>query len=218
MAALLDMDIKQKKVNKKICILLNNAKKKFDEFFGINLDIPEVKIIETRSELNTIWGKKTENWFVAGFKNDIIYLLNPLSYKKESSHKQKEFFNILKHELVHFYYFNITQMHYPRWINEGLASYLSGKTIDFSKLNHKNLLNVKEYFRNSEKGVYNIGYFWVFFLIENYGKTKLISLINELDKKDNEKKFEIKFKKIYGFGLSQTELNNELITLKNLNK
>lgn len=89
------------------------------------------------------------------------------------------------------------------WLNEGLASYLSGQ-----KKICDNPLDVFSYFDKSDAGVYKVGYFWVELLIRKFGKTKFLKLIKALNLKFNltEKIFAAKFYNIYGFNFNKKNL------------
>lgn len=158
--------------------------------------------------MNVVWGGKTENWFVGAFKNNSIYILNPLVYEIESSHKKEEFWINLKHEYCHAYYLQITKCIYPIWLNEGLASFKSGKKNILSNNIRCNLLNVVDYFDKSDKQVYCVGQFWVEYLLKKFGKRKFLSLIYSLDYGLTNREFGKKFFKVYGFKFNRKELRN----------
>jgi len=107
--------------------------------------------------MDLIWGRKTEAWFVGACKNNNIYILNPNVYEKESSHKKEEFWQILKHEYCHIYYTQITKCHYPFWLNEGLAGYLSGKKLVLKNEHKGKLLNIFSYYDKVDSNVYLVG-------------------------------------------------------------
>lgn len=131
--------IKSGKANKKLTRFLKTIRKELDDFFEFKACAPLLFFLDRREDLDLIWGKKTEAWFVGAFKNNSIYILNPEIYERESSHKKEEFWKTLKHEYCHAYYTQITRSHYPIWLNEGLASFLSGKKL-ILKDDYKNKL------------------------------------------------------------------------------
>lgn len=174
------------------------------DFFNFTADAPRLFLADSRVELDEIWGKKTERWFVGATKNGNIYLLNPEIYASESSHPQIEFWQTLKHEYCHVYYHQITNTNRPQWLNEGLAGYLSGKKLDYQEAEPEKLLQIFSYFHQVDRGVYLSGQFWVEYLIKEFGQEKIISLIKKLDKEIDELQFSKYFQDIYHFKYNQS--------------
>ena len=160
--------------------------------------------------MDFIWGRKTERWFAGAFKNNSIYIFNPKVYSKESSHKKEEFWQTLKHEYCHFYYTRITKSHYPIWLNEGLASTLSGKKILVKDEQKPILLNVFNYFDKVDKEAYLVGQFWVEFIIKKYGRKKFLNLIKSFDSNFGQKQFNKIFYSVYGFKFNKKSFSKLL--------
>jgi len=179
------------------------TKKELDIFFGFKAPEPLLFLLDNREDLDLVWGKKTERWFVGAFKNNSIFILNYKVYSKESSHKAEEFWQTLKHEYCHYYYTQITRSHYPVWLNEGLASYISGKKLILTDDYKAKLLDIFDYFDRVDKGAYAIGQFWVEYLIKKYGKRKFLKLINSFDAQFDRQQFIFKFYQVYGFKFSR---------------
>lgn len=144
---------------------------------------------------------------MGAFKNNVIYIFHPEVFAKESSHKSEEFWITLKHEYCHYYYSQITGSHFPYWLNEGLASYLSGKKLLVNKEAEDRLFDIFEYFNKSAKGVYWIGQYWVEFLINKYGRENLIELIKSLKSGFDQDEFAENFKKTYKIDFSRESLS-----------
>jgi len=180
-------------------------KKKMDRWFGFEVEMPRVLFVQSRKEYDKLFGYKTESWQVARTENGAIFILDPKIYTKESDHKDiKSFWLVLQHEYVHLYYRKLTETWDPRWINEGLACYLAGQ---IKKVPEKEILvDVNQFFDRGGQWVYGVGYFWVNYLIKKYGKAKLLKLIKTINVKITKKKFETKFKQIYGFRLDKKSL------------
>jgi hypothetical protein len=185
------------KTNKKLAKFLESTKNELDVFFEFKATRPLIFFLNNRSELDLIWGKKTEPWFVGAFKNNSIFIFSPEVYAKESTHKKKEFWTTLKHEYCHAYYTQITKGHYPIWLNEGLASYISGKKLLLTDKYRGELLNVFNYFDRADKGAYAVGQFWVEFLIKKYGQRKFLKLIKSFSNPLNSQQFAKNFYNIY---------------------
>ncbi len=207
------LSIKKSEVNKVLYSFLKTTKKELDLFFNIKSHEPLIFLLNSRKELDLIWGNKTEKWHVGGTrwligggtKQGVIFILNPEVYTKESSHKDKnDFWKTLKHEYTHIYFKQLTDGVLPLWLNEGIASYLSDQ-----RQSCKNPLNIFSYFNKSDKDIYAIGYFWVELLINKFGKDKLVGLIKSLELKPSltEKIFNERFYKIYGFKFNKANLS-----------
>ena len=83
--------IKPKKINLRFNDFLFKTEKELSVFFGININKPNIFFLDSRKDIDKVWGKKTENWFSAWAQNDNIYILNPKFYAKESNHKINHF-------------------------------------------------------------------------------------------------------------------------------
>lgn len=191
----------QKLTDKKLQLFIKNIKKEFDVFFGFKIKDPSLYFVASRKEFDVIVGRKTENWLVAIARANSIYILDRKIFAKESNHKKKEFWLTLKHEYSHIYYSQIIKSHYPVWLNEGLASHLSGKKIIIKEKDQVQLLSVFDYYKKGGKDVYTVSQYWVEFLLKEYGQKKLIKLIKSLDIKAelSSSYFNKQFYKIYGF-------------------
>ena len=170
------------KKNQKIDNFLKKTKKELDAFFGFEVREPAVLLLTSRKQLDSLWERKTEKWEVGGTRtlkgtqNGIIFILSPEVYCRQSTHKDpKVFWKTLKHEYCHIYFQQITGSSRPIWFNEGLASYMAGQ-----KKSGGNPMDVFDYFDIGGEGVYQVGYFWVNFLVENFGEKKIKQLANAL--------------------------------------
>jgi len=193
------LTIKSAQANKKLAKFLESTKNELDNFFEFKIVEPLIFFLDNRGEMDLIWGKKTEHWFVGAFKNNSIFIFNPEVYSKESSHKKEEFWITLKHEYCHACYTQITKSHHPVWLNEGLASYVSGKKLVLGNGYESKLLNVFDYFNHVDKDVYMLGQFWVEFLIKKYGRKKFLKLIKSFNGQFDSRQFMKNFYDIYNF-------------------
>jgi len=199
----------ESKFNKKMAGFLKSIQEELDDFYGTSIEQPSVFFIDSRKEINEIWGRKTEEWFSAWAKDGSIFILNPEAYTKESNHRDiNHFWKSLKHEYCHLYYRKITNTGYPKWLNEGLANYLAGQVK--KKSTKEEALRVFDYYQKLDWRIYNIGYFWTKILIEEFGKKKLLTLIKSIDSQTTEKEFAKKFHQVYKFHYSKTDFENIL--------
>ena len=93
------------------------------------------------------------------------------------------------------------------WLNEGLASFKSGKKLSLSDDDKGKLLNIFYYFDKSDRDVYFIGQFWVECLLKKFGNKKFLTLINSFNYGFTTKDFDKNFYKIYGFKFNKKEFS-----------
>src|SRR3989338_1444785 len=157
--------------------------KSLNEFYEINWvhHLPIIIIVDDRETINTLKGKKTENWVVGWTNGSQVYILNKDSFEKESSHKcnPDEYSALIKHELSHCFYNILSNYHHiPIWLGEGVASYTSGQ--NNLKNKPKEFSKFLDCYDHGGKGVYSESGFFVQILIEKFGKQKLLNLIKKL--------------------------------------
>lgn len=195
--------------------VIKDEMKKLGEFYGFKwtVNCPKVFIIDDRKTINVLKGKKTELWLRGWTEKSNIYILNPQNYEKESNHKytEKNFKAFLKHELSHLFYHILTQRKYsPLWLAEGVAIYTSGQ-LNYKKQpqEFKNFLDFYDTQQNKrQESVYDESGWVVKFLVDKFGKEKLLVLIKSLKNEvQNQKQFENKFFEIYGFNLSYDKIS-----------
>lgn len=163
---------------------------------------------DSREHIDLIRGLKTEDWAVGFVSWGTVFILHPDKFETESIHKKKEFYQVLKHELVHTYYGIICQTYKPVWLHEGIAVFLAGQCL--KKMPLEKVVRVKKYFKKHSKEVYNPGGKLVTLLYDRFRKKKLLKLIKSINSNTTKKQFEGNFKKIYGFDLNKKELIKNL--------
>lgn len=197
------------KHNKKISKILETAQKKFGGFFGIIIKYPNVFFINSRRQFNEVWQIKSQNWMVGGANGNNIFILDPKIYTKESEHKNiNNFYTTLAHEYAHIAIREFCGHNKPKWLNEGMACYLTNQTKETPS--KEKLLKIFDYFNKLDKNIYNIGYFWVKFLIEKFSKEKFLELLKNINNNTDEKQFAKTFYKIYGVHYSKKDLSKLL--------
>ncbi|MDP7520900.1 MAG: hypothetical protein QF567_01555, partial [Candidatus Pacearchaeota archaeon] len=147
-------------------------------------------------------GKETEEWLVGWVNGNMVYMLSDKNYETESNHKysDEEYFALLKHELAHCFsnvVSGFTQK--PIWLLEGISIFLSGQLK--LKTKPEKFSQFIEFFENGGKGVYSESGFAVEFLVQKYGKEKILQLLKKAKKSNSKKDFADLFKSIYDFEL-----------------
>src|SRR3989344_4515393 len=70
------LEIRQAQQNNKVKKYLRLTKKELERFFGITINTLSIYFIDSRKEIDKIWGKKTERWLTAwASENNSIFIL-----------------------------------------------------------------------------------------------------------------------------------------------
>jgi len=215
---------KGKKETKELKRIIEKGIRRNEKFFGFLIPSLAVVLLNTREEINNLMKKKTADWVVGGFSSqkNYVFILAPWAFEKESCHPASAFPKVLIHEISHLFTRQVHPFSVPRWLVEGLASYLAKQKRPLASISPE-LLNSPFLTRlssslgwneNANKGAYPISYYWIEFLINKYGKKRMLKLILELKKIPE---IEGAFKEIYPKSLTLTE-KDFLNYLKNLKK
>jgi len=200
---------------------LAECKTELDGWFGIDLPMPELMILQSVGDVAAIWDRKINDdlpleW--VDLERHKLYILHPVEALKIRKKTPYNFYTLLKHEYVHLYWHALVKSNLPMWMNEGLACYLAGQKL---KLYDKNLiLKIMDYFdhKNSRSyDAYAVGYVSVKYLIESYGKRgfllflkKLSKLPSKITRKIDKKEFEQLFQKHFHLSLSRRAIKQIL--------
>ena len=180
------------------------AMDELDSFFNIGWtrNRPDIILIPNRKTINALRKEETEEWVVGWASNGNVYLLDDGNYDKESNHtySDTEYFELLKHELVHCFINIVSRSKRPAWLSEGVAIYLSGQTEHRPK--PEKFEKFLDFFDTGGREVYTEAGFAVMFLVEKYGKTKLLTLLKSSGDIKSKEDFAHFFESIYGFALS----------------
>ena len=183
-------------LNKKNKNFLIKTEKELNKFFQIKLESPIVILLNSRQDIDKIYGKKTPAWLVGFVRKNIIFILHPSVYTKESSHKSvKDFWKTLKHEYCHLYYKQLAANTYPSWLNEGLACFLAKQKKPKPELNEA--LFILDDKKQGKYDIYKVGYFWADLFIRKFGRRKMLNLIKAMRPKMNKSEFGKIFNRVY---------------------
>lgn len=197
------------KINKithpKLKQVYTSSMEELSQFFQINwkFNRPHIILVPNRKTIDSLKGRKTEDWVVGWASNGNVYLLEDKNFEKESNHKysNEKYFALIKHELAHCFSNIISNFSKkPVWLLEGISIYLSGQ--NNLKTKPKKFEKFIGFFDKSGKEVYSESGFAVMFLVKKYGKEKLLTLLKESKKSESQESFSNLFKSIYGFELS----------------
>ncbi|KKS31539.1 hypothetical protein A2380_00645 [candidate division WWE3 bacterium RIFOXYB1_FULL_43_24] len=190
--------------------LYSQALEELKEFFQFRWEknTPKLIVIEDRDTINAVYGKQTESWMVAWAEDTRnIFILSRENYEKYSSHKysEDEFYKLIKHELSHMFYKLITFTDKPRWLNEGISTYISGQLDNTKPIEEfKVFLN---YFDKTDAELYKESGYLVKLLLDKFGKDKLSKFTKSLKGvKDPETTAKV-FQEAFGLNLSYESIN-----------
>lgn len=185
--------------------LYKKSMKELNSFFEIDwiYNCPRLLLVPDRETIDSLRGRKSEGWLVGWAANGNVYVLNAKNFEKESNHtySDKEYFSLIKHELAHCFSSIVSdRAQKPIWLLEGISMYVSGQTA--LKTKPKKFETFLNYFDEGGKGVYSEAGFAVLFLVEKFGKEKLLLLLKKTKDCKTKKSFANVFKSIYHFELT----------------
>jgi len=191
--------------------------KKLKRFFKLPFFPINVCLAYSRKEFDKFIGRKTALWEVgsANCPKNEVYLLSPLIFEKESTHKKGSFPRVLTHELTHLFTYRLYPFYEPHWLREGLAYFIAGQgKPDFRQ--RVNLLvsngdflsridTTKSWRENLCNGAYQLSFLWVSFLIKKFGKEKILELPRRINFPYEKVKFGEVFEQLYQQNLNSLQ-------------
>jgi hypothetical protein len=107
---------------------------------------------------------------------------------------------LLKHELCHLFLNILTDSYYkPKWLIEGVCGYASGQIPQYKR--PEKLINFLSIWDKFGPGTYGESSFAIEFLVNKYGKKKILELLKRLKEKPDEARFKQIFFDVYGVNL-----------------
>jgi len=179
--------------------------KEVSDFFEVtDISKPKIGFIYSRGDFDKLLGRKTERWERAVSKEDGIYFIHSSMIEELTNHTNADLWQVVKHEIVHWFYGQITNTHNPKWFNEGLANVIAeAKRGKPRKLNKP---VIEKYFDNSDADNYSWGYWMVKYLLDSYGKEVLVDLVKAMAGQPVTKElFEQKFNQSYPIELEDLQ-------------
>ena len=153
-------------------------------YFKDTLNSLTVCVHKNRKEFDKKLNQKTKLWHIASASNERIDIMHFDTFEKETSHKKEDFLPTLKHEIAHLFIDKVAKHKaVPKWLDEGLASYVSEQ---YKNIKHS--IHIEECFcekLGTPKGwndysdycAYDTASLFVNFLAEKYTLDKIINLL-----------------------------------------
>lgn len=167
---------------------------------------PIIFILDSRKDIDKIRSKKTDKKLVGWFWQDRhIFILKKSKFTKESVFPESYFNNVLKHELSHFFFYQITKSSSPAWLNEGLACYLSAQnykdTVSDEEINK--LINC---YYDFDRSLFKASTLLVESLINLKGKDVFIDFIKNISVNTEISSFKKLFKRFYDINFNEKNI------------
>jgi hypothetical protein len=159
----------------------------------------KIVFLKKRSELNKIRGYKTKRWEVGGYYGDsTIFIFDKNVFDKVSDHPKKYYYSTLVHEIAHVYTEKILKFVYPIWLTEGIAYIIARQDKEITKYHKKDLKKAYSEKDWERETYYTSSCIFTKYLLEKFGKEKLIRLMGSLKIHEKRADFYKKFMKIFG--------------------
>ncbi len=179
------------------------AIKDLNQFFklGWKHHLPQVFLVPNRQTIDLLKDRKTDDWVIGwtSFAPPTVYLLDKENFETESCHSysQDKYAALLKHELTHCFYYVLTDNYtQPRWLDEGIATYLSGQLK--WKDQPEKLTKSLDFFNKPGKEIYSEAGWAVKILLDNFPQDTFLKLLEEIKKtKPNQEEFSHIFTRLY---------------------
>jgi len=181
----------------------DRAMKELDDFYSIGWKRgrPQLVVVPNREIIDALRNSKSEDWVVGWVNGGMAFILDNEAMETSSKHKKhspEEYYFLIKHELSHSYFKSLAKGNGgPKWFWEGVAIYTSGQlTLQKPIVKFERFL---ESVNSGEEGLYQEAGFAIEKLVKEYGKGKLLELIESISESPKYEDFLKNFEKIYSF-------------------
>lgn len=163
--------------------LAKKSSQEVADFFGMDFIPIGVVVHNSWKSLAGSMVKDTKytgapEWLTGFAGEKTIHLLGPEAMPKGHEGSRKERFEkTIVHEMSHIYYRKFKGNGAPKWLNEGTAIYIA-KQKGYKKPEKVTTQMLNEYHGEIKEGIYTVGAYVVKEIIKDYGKEKLLGLIN----------------------------------------
>lgn len=217
------MDSKIKKIEVKENKIVNAADEKrkklvedainvIEKFFDGRKTSFNVVFIQTREDMDKIHSSylgrdvKTQDWVVGSVYGDKnVYIIDVDVLDKITCYQEEDFLPFLVHEITHMFMKNLFDFHLPMWLGEGIAYVVADQIKNQRPHPDEDLRNSHTEEEWHKTNPYVSAGLFIKFLINKFGKYRMLKLFQELDLMESREGFTNKFKKIF-----QADFNEEL--------
>jgi hypothetical protein len=175
------------------------------DFFTRGISGAEINFVYSDDELITVeksYGVSFQDWHKAFATDNKIWLFSPHLSKGKRCQK------IMSHEMAHLFTNKLFCEGNPAWIREGIAGVVAGEFKDNSFKSNFHFEKVHNGLGFQEHPIYDKSIVFTRYLIDNFGKNKLFTLLGllpEIGRNNSYEGFCKLFNKIYNKNFEQTE-------------
>ncbi len=201
--------------NKLITEAYNKSLNELEKFYGFKwtMNKPKILILKDRKTVNELFERQTPDWAVGWVHKGDVFILDYLEIlKTNKKYNKNKYKTLIKHELSHCFYKVISKDEAgPKWLWEGFALYTANQYKKIENIDRlSTFLNFYDKHKTETESVYDESGTVIALLIEKFGKKKLFKLAKDLKTQNTRKKFDCKFKEIYGFRPNYNDFNKLL--------
>lgn len=194
---------KNEKLANHILDISKNASESVSTKTGIKYDLPlYIKISPSKSAFDSELGIQNLDIQGVAISEQSLVILNSENIFKSSNN---DIFKLLEHEFTHIFLGNYiahsSDLNFPRWLNEGIAQYVSSGTSELYSFSYQNslqsafisnrvlpfslLINSFPSTRDNFTLAYAQSISMTQYLVDKYGEDKLRDLIKNIKSKNN---------------------------------
>ena len=188
------------KYYKTIDNIINDNKEEIFSFFNHEvIDLP-ITIYVYKTIKDLVEGLKQRGYtdnpdYMCACQKDEDNSLNFIEPNEIDNWSEEDYNSVIYHELIHAIQYNLFGTT-PEWLNEGIAKYLDGTYSKGIKYLLDNYINnnpipkqeeIENEFGMHEYDSYDYAYLMVSYLIDTYGKDKLIDILTDIKQLDEYK-------------------------------
>ena len=180
--------------------IINDNKEEIFSFFNHEvIDLP-ITIYVYKTIKDLVEGLKQRGYtdnpdYMCACQKDEDNSLNFIEPNEIDNWSEEDYNSVIYHELIHAIQYNLFGTT-PEWLNEGIAKYLDGTYSKGIKYLLDNYINnnpipkqeeIENEFGMHEYDSYDYAYLMVSYLIDTYGKDKLIDILTDIKQLDEYK-------------------------------
>jgi hypothetical protein len=195
-----------KKIQKEIIKTARKAYQKNLKFFKRKPKSYRIQLVYSKQEMSNYFEGNVK-WMIGSQLRNKIVIYSPTVIKKIINFKNISYLQILTHETSHIFLNNLYKTKKPFWMQEGIAlnvhKYKFDKKKFLIKLKKQSNLNIflcrykEATFLKILDVIGPASYLLVKYLINNFGKSKILNFMNKYSKKPTKENFNKLFYRVY---------------------
>jgi hypothetical protein len=132
-------------------LLVGDFKKDLEKFFDVTISDISICICNPEEFKPFKFADYVMAYTITIPNLQIVFILD----EKYTNYSHEEWLKVVKHELVHLFFSSKFKSGNPRWLNEGLACYLSGQEKPLTDVTFDDLI---KYNNSTDEKIYSVGY------------------------------------------------------------